>query len=261
MQTQDACNAAATSLPAYVRARIERLVGRLRMGLLQAVVTVLVLLPQPAPAQPGPTLYIGYASLEPQAPVAGQPVTLRFWTGPCVGIIDDPDDTDITLDGSTITFILDGSRRTNPTFCQFPYFHHSYPVGSYSAGTYTLIAQLRYRNFFNQEVLETFGTLNFEVMGEPQPPERVPGPGWHGLWLLFLGVLLLAARRMRTRTLLSLSLLVAGINNSMPVLAQPEALGRLHVLLSADVDPDQIVAAWRDGTPLSKPDLPTASPS
>src|SRR5690606_37700485 len=73
-----------------------------------ALMALLLCAALPASAGDPSAPHIGPPSLEPQAPSAGEPIFVRFDTGPCLGITDGPADTDISLEGSTITFIVDG---------------------------------------------------------------------------------------------------------------------------------------------------------
>ncbi len=232
------------------------------MSLLRAaLIALLFCAARLAMAGDPPVLHIGPPSLEPQAPVAGEPIFVRFRTGPCVGIIDGPDDTDISLEGSTITFIVDGVRWNNLTFCLATPWHHSYPLGNYPPGNYTLIAQLRYRSFSPNIITETFGTIDISITGAPVAPQPVPSSNGYWLWLLIAGVMILAARRWLIRSGASVILFAAlSIGSDSLVLAQSESSNRLHVLLSSDIDPAQVVEAQRDDVPFSKPDLSHGQP-
>lgn len=104
------------------------------------------------------------------------------------------DDTDITLKGSTITFVVDGIRWSDPILCVVNYTTRVFPINAYPPGSYTLVARLRYQNFFGQLIVDTFGTVDFDVTGSPTTPQPVPTSNGYWLWLLTAGIAILTAR-------------------------------------------------------------------
>jgi hypothetical protein len=112
-----------------------------------------------------------------------------------VAIFDGPDDTDITLGGSTVTFVVDGIRWSDPILCIANFTTRVFLINAFPPGSYTLVAQLRYKNFFGQLIVKRFGTVDFDVTGSPAiPPRPVPTSNGYWLWLLTTGIVVLTAR-------------------------------------------------------------------
>ena len=141
--------------------------------------------------------------ITPPNPTVGDAISVSIYGGQCdlvyVGLEWPPP---VTQQGDDITIHFTGDHETNPELCYFGVGTMTYPVGTYSAGSYTLHVEWRYMSFSGPWVQETLGLIPFTVTGNaPPPPMPVSTPtlGTSSLGILLLALTGLAARCLHSR--------------------------------------------------------------
>lgn len=203
-------------------------------------------------ASPLARAFVGPPSLVPPSPVAGQLVSVAVTAGVCDSFTSDP--TTITRTGNAIHIVLPSVNSFDPEFCIFDIGTAIFPVGSFTAGMYTLQVDRTYPTY-NGNVIQHLGTLTFTVA----PAVSVPLLGGGGLFLLGLVLAVAAFPSRRGRRFVALLAIVASTAMPLPLRSQtPPPTYALQVLLSAKPGaptPDALVGYFQAGT--SKPLGPT----
>ncbi len=113
--------------------------------------------------------FVDPPTLSPTNPLAGQTIYVHVRAGICdayyYGV---PGYPQITRTGNAIRIVLESAHSYLPILCNFPIGTATYPVGTFSGGSYTLQVDRHYVVFLGPEVVETVGTLAFTVT-EPAP--------------------------------------------------------------------------------------------
>ncbi len=137
--------------------------------------------------------------ITPGDPTAGELVSVNVRGTEC-DLIDDgvvwP--PPVTQQGNVITIVFTGIHEEDPEFCYFSSDIRAYPVGAYSAGSYTLHVEWRYGTFSGW-VTETLGVIPFSVSGATQQPIEAPTLSVAGLSAFVLGLIASALFRLRGR--------------------------------------------------------------
>jgi len=138
--------------------------------------------------------------ISPANPIAGDLVSVSIYGGGCDlvydGIVWPPP---VTQQGSELTILLTGGHEEDPEFCYYNVGTHTYPVGIYPPGIYTLRVHWRYSTFSGW-VTETLGVIPFTVSAAPsQQPIEAPTLSIAGLGVLALVLLTAVLRDLRRR--------------------------------------------------------------
>ena len=138
--------------------------------------------------------------ITPANPVAGEPISVVVRGDACnlieSGVVWPPP---VTQQGSVITILFNGNRQSDPEFCYYSSDARAYPVGAYTAGSYTLQVNWRYGTFSGW-VTETLGVIPFTVSAAPsQQPIEAPTLSIAGLGALGLALLVAMWRNLRKR--------------------------------------------------------------
>lgn len=142
-----------------------------------------------APARP----FVDPPNLDPRVASPGQTVHLRLTTGQCDGVLGGANNPGISINDVQIDVLIDASRRFDPILCVFPVIHHSWPLGTFAEGQYTVTVRYRYTPFGLPTVIETIGVLPLTVQELPSA-QPVPAVGPFAAIGLVLLVHLLAGR-------------------------------------------------------------------
>ena len=170
--------------------------------------------------------------LTPEAPVAGELVSVNIRGGVCDTILGLPGWPHISQVGNSIRIVFWGVRNEDPILCNYPVGTGTFAVGAYPAGSYTLQVDLEYFGDLGGILSETLGVIPFTVTASAAQPAALPSLNGIGLGILGLTLLVRAMRRLRrARTLALLSIV---LNPSLPnVYAQtapPGAAPANHVV-------------------------------
>jgi hypothetical protein len=136
--------------------------------------------------------------ITPANPRAGEPISVIVRGDACDliedGVVWPPP---VTQQGTAITILFNGIREGDPEFCYFSTDARAYPVGAYSAGSYTLQVNWRYGTFSGW-VIGTLGVIPFTVSAAPsQQPIEAPTLGSAGLGVLGLALVVATLRNLR----------------------------------------------------------------
>jgi serine protease len=134
-----------------------------KLGLASGMALVCLLFAQTARA------YFGVPYITPEAPAAGETISVNIYQGGHCDLIDsggNPDYPQISQQGDAITILLIGSRETDPDWCIFGEGISTHTVGVLAAGSYTLQVDLRYSTW-DGWIVETLGIVSFMVIGAP----------------------------------------------------------------------------------------------
>lgn len=122
---------------------------------------------------------------------------MNVYGGECdildTGLVPPP----ITQEGNAIRILFFGAHFENPELCTFGVGTATFPVGAYSAGSYTLQVDRSYPGAGGDLVLETLGVLPFAVAGAAGPVMPVPALHQIGACLLILTIVGMAAAMVR----------------------------------------------------------------
>jgi hypothetical protein len=109
----------------------------------------------------------GVPYVTPEHPTTSDTVSLNIFQGGCDGVTG-PEAPTVTLEGNHVYVLGQGVRYTNPELCTLTPGIAMWPIGSYSAGNYTLQLDLRYPTIGGDFVTETLGVVDFDVAGATQ---------------------------------------------------------------------------------------------
>lgn len=114
-------------------------------------------------------------TLVPTSPVAGQTVSVSIRGGECDGIVASSGYPQITQDGNAIRILFDSYHvSSGGVLCNISVGTLVQPVGSYPAGAYTLQVDRTFVDFFGDTVVETLGTIPFQVIEARAVPALGP---------------------------------------------------------------------------------------
>jgi hypothetical protein len=138
--------------------------------------------------------------LTPASPMSDELVSVNIYGGECDlvdgGMVWPPP---VTQQGNELTILLTGAHEEDPEFCYFSVGTHTYPVGIYPAGAYTLRVNWRYSTFSGWPT-ETLGVIPFTVTGgPPATPVEAPTLNLAGLGSLLLALIAAVLRNLRGR--------------------------------------------------------------
>jgi len=191
--------------------------------------------------------------LTPEDPVSGETVSVNIRGGICDAILGLSGWPQISQEGNAIRVLFWGVRNSDPILCNYSVGTGIYAVGSYTAGLYTLQADLRYFDDMGETVEETLGIIPFTVTGSATPAVSAPALRDEGLGILVLGFggfALWALRSRRPGLLLAVMLVLP-----LGVRAQDAPRNRVIELLVTTAPgaptPEQLVAYYQhpDGPP------------
>jgi len=131
--------------------------------------------------------------LIPAHPQAGQNISVSVTAGACDAMGGAP--AQVTVQGNNISVLLQSLHSVDSEFCTYPTITGTYPIGAFTAGSYTTQIDRTYIGA-NGPVTENIGTIAFAVGAIAMTPSLNPT----GLCLLvaaILGVAWLARRRSR----------------------------------------------------------------
>lgn len=139
--------------------------------------------------------FVSLTEVVPESPRAGEPVFIVVNAGHCDGLSGA---IELSITDNFILATVDGTH--SETICGVPVRDHSFAIGSFPAGDYTL--QLDYRHhpveFPDDFTTEIVGSIQFVVVPAVATAEPVPSTGAAtrtGLVLLVIMVAILALRR------------------------------------------------------------------
>jgi hypothetical protein len=136
----------------------------------------------------------------PANPGVGDTISVNVHGGECdllnIGVVPPV----ISQQGNAITIVFTGTLVGDPAFCIYGIGTTTYPLNSFSAGSYTLQVDRRYLSFSAVWIQETLGVIPFTVTGGVPPPAPVSAPT---LSIPGLSLLLLALAGIATRCLYS----------------------------------------------------------
>lgn len=215
---------------------------------------------------PGATsAFVDPPDLNPSTASPGQIVNLTLRTGGCDAVLGGANNPAISVDGNAVDVLIDASRRFDPILCVFPIISHSWPIGSFPVGSYSVTVRYRYTPFGLPTVVETLGVLSLSVQGQPALPSRpVSTTGLMAFVVLLVAIVLIGGVAMRKRSFLAIFLVsMLGIQ-ATTIDAQPaETRKRLHVMLSSNPSaptPIDIVENWDFSSPPPTPGLGAGTP-
>ena len=134
----------------------------------------------------------------PEHPVTGETISVNVRGGQCdalMGAIP----PQITQDGSSIRILFWSVHYTDSELCFLGVGTATLPVGSYSAGNYTLQVDRFYGNILGETIYETLGVIPFTVTGGASSPVPASTLNKPALGLLTLGFLAFAFWSLRSR--------------------------------------------------------------
>jgi hypothetical protein len=139
--------------------------------------------------------------ITPANPGPGDAISVSIYGGQCdlvdVGLEWPPP---VTQQGNEITIHFTGDHESDPELCYFGIGTTTYPVGTYSPGSYTLHVEWRYMSFGGIWVQETLGVIPLTVTGVPlRQPIAAPMLSAGGLAGLLLVLMSAAVRALRGR--------------------------------------------------------------
>jgi hypothetical protein len=140
--------------------------------------------------------------ITPANPMVGDFIYVNIYGGGCDlvedGIIWPPP---VTQQGNELSILLTGGHQEDPEFCYFGIGTHTYPVGQYPAGQFTLRVNWRY-TVFGGWTTETLGIIPFTVASVPsRQPADAPALSTKGFGVLFLGLIAATLYRLRERSI------------------------------------------------------------
>lgn len=137
--------------------------------------------------------------ITPSTPTSGQTGSVNIHGGMCDVILGQSGYPQISQQGNTITVLHFGARNTNPLFCNFGVGTVTTSIGSFQAGSYAVKVDLRYINILGSFVVDTLGTVPFDVTAGVTPPNPIPTLQKLGSLLLVLVLTGCATMALRTR--------------------------------------------------------------
>jgi hypothetical protein len=138
--------------------------------------------------------------ITPEHPMSGQQISVNIYGGVCDAIVGLPGYPQITAQENNIHILFFSVHYDDPEFCNLGTGTATIPLGSYSAGSYTLIVERRYMTVSGPWVQETLGVIPFTVSAAPsQPPIEAPTLSIVGLGVLGLALLVGMLRDLRRR--------------------------------------------------------------
>jgi hypothetical protein len=143
--------------------------------------------------------------ITPETPASGQPVAVNVRTGLCDAILSLQG---VTRSENEIRALFFGVRYFDSELCNLPTFTTTESLGTYASGSYTLQVDLAYAGVGGSTVIETIGTVPFVVGGGTPAAVAAPVNAPASLFILFVAILVVVARRLRFRAGM-LGLLVA----------------------------------------------------
>lgn len=150
---------------------------------------------------PPASAFLDAPYITPANPVAGQLVSVNIYGGECdlvdMGISWPPP---VTQQGSSIEILFTGIHEVNPEWCYYGLGTATYPVGTFSPGSYTLDVERRYGTIFGEWEQETLGTISFTVSATPSRlPVDTPTLNRGALAVLLIALVGVALRNLRER--------------------------------------------------------------
>jgi hypothetical protein len=135
--------------------------------------------------------------ITPANPTAGELVSVNIYGGEC-DLVDDglvwP--PPVTQNGNEITILFTGIHEGDPEWCYYHVGTSTFPVGTFSPGSYVLDVERRYGTVFGEWAQETLGIIPFTVSGAQQPIEA-PTLNLVGFASLLLALITATLRNLR----------------------------------------------------------------
>jgi subtilisin family serine protease len=173
--------------------------------------------------------------LVPDHPVAGQTVSVSIRSGVCDTFADRDGYPQITQTGNAIRIVVPIHHIYESSLCQAAIGTKVYPVGVFPAGSYTLqVDQIYPAITGGGDVVETLGTLAFDVTAAAPGATAVPTLSQVGIAVLAVVLLVLAFARDRRRGTALLLLAAVGMSSTTVRAQAAPAPPRLYVLLSEE---------------------------
>jgi len=147
---------------------------------------------------PAAQAFIDPPWITPEAPRAGETVSVNIRMGICDAIIFRPGYPQVTQVGNAIRILEYGNRIDFQDFCIYPIGTLSEPIGAFAPGDYTVTVDFTYENYPFGYATITLGVIPFTVTGDA-PAAPVPTSSPSGLLALLLLMSGLALWTLRTR--------------------------------------------------------------
>lgn len=188
--------------------------------------------------------------ITPASPVAGEVVSVNIRHGICDSIIGREGFPRITQDGSDIRIVYFGVHyEINDELCIYGIGTVTKEIGSFPAGSYTLSVDLVYENpFTGQPEILGIGIVPFNVAGLPETAS-VPSGGAFSMWLLLIGILIVALWSMRKRSNMLIILLLTGL--PLSIRAQDTQVIEILPLCEPGTSTPEQIVAWIKASPRS----------
>jgi len=136
--------------------------------------------------------------ITPEAPRAGEIVSVNIRGGICDSIFERPGYPQITQEGNAIRILEYGHHWESDDLCIYGIGTLTEPIGAFPPGDYTLTVDFLYEDFFFGYTIITLGIIPFTVTGAaPAAPVSISGP--LGLFALSIFLSSLALWTLRTR--------------------------------------------------------------
>lgn len=123
--------------------------------------------------------------ITPEAPRAGEAVSVNIRMGICDAIIFRPGYPQVTQVGNAIRILEYGNRIDFEDLCIYPIGTLSEPIGAFAPGDYSLTVDFTYENYPFGYATITLGVIPFTVTGDA-PAAPVPTSNQSGLLALLL---------------------------------------------------------------------------
>lgn len=136
--------------------------------------------------------------ITPEAPRAGEIVSVNIHGGVCDAIFEWPGYPQITQEGNAIRIVEYGDHVTFDDFCIYGVGTLTEPIGAFPSGDYVLTVDFFHENYPFGYTTITLGVIPFTITGTA-PVAAVPSADKRGLTALSLLVLALAVGALRTR--------------------------------------------------------------
>jgi hypothetical protein len=139
----------------------------------------------------------------PANPTAGDSISVSIHYGGGCDLVDYGINwpPPVTQQGNAITILFTGIHEGDPEWCYYGEGTVTYPVGEFSAGSYTLDVERRYATVFGTWTQETLGIIPFTVAGAPPAvPVEAPASGNASLAALLVALTGMAWLALRQRS-------------------------------------------------------------
>jgi len=136
--------------------------------------------------------------ITPEAPRAGEIVSVNIHGGICDAILEWPGYPQITQEGNAIRILEYGYHVDFEDFCIYGVGTLTEPIGAFPPGDYTLTVDFLYNDFAFGYTIITLGVVPFTVTGAVSATP-VPASDSSGLVALLLLMASLAVWKLRTR--------------------------------------------------------------